>query len=114
MLDKFILHGRQTYQYTDGGSALHCNLNEHLSKEQYLKLIDFAVKEGTSYFTFNIPNSKCEDCGHIVKAPIKVCPKCDSSNITWYTRIIGYLRPITSFSKDRQIEAAKRTYSTEI
>ena len=114
VLDKFILHGRQTYQYTDGGSALHCNLNEHLSKEQYLKLIDFAVKEGTSYFTFNIPNSKCEDCGHIVKAPIKVCPKCDSSNITWYTRIIGYLRPITSFSKDRQIEAAKRTYSTEI
>lgn len=114
VLDKFVLHGRQTYQYTDGGSALHCNLNEHLSKEQYLKLIDFAIKEGTSYFTFNIPNSKCDDCGHIVKAPIKVCPKCGGSNITWYTRIIGYLRPITSFSKDRQIEAAKRTYSTEI
>ena len=47
VLDKFILHGRQTYQYTDGGSALHCNLEEHLSKEQYLKLIDFAVQEGT-------------------------------------------------------------------
>lgn len=111
VLDKFILHGRQTYQFTDGGSALHCNLDEHLSKEQYLKLIDFAVQEGTSYFTFNIPNSKCENCGHIVKAPIKVCPKCSSENITWYTRIIGYLRPISSFSKDRQIEAAKRTYT---
>ena len=89
VLDKFILHGRQTYQYTDGGSALHCNLEEHLSKEQYLKLLDFAVKEGTSYFTFNIPNSKCEDCGHIVKAPITECPKCKSNHITWYTRIIG-------------------------
>jgi ribonucleoside-triphosphate reductase len=111
VLDKFILHGRQTYQYTDGGSALHCNLEEHLSKEQYLKLIDFAVQEGTSYFTFNIPNSKCEDCNHIVKAPITQCPKCGSEHITWYTRIIGYLRPITSFSKDRQIEASKRTYS---
>lgn len=93
------------------GSALHCNLDEHLSKEQYLKLIDFAVQEGTSYFTFNIPNSKCENCGHIVKAPIKVCPKCSSENITWYTRIIGYLRPVTAFSKDRQIEAEKRTYT---
>lgn len=112
VLDKFILHGRQTYQYTDGGSALHCNLEEHLSKEQYLKLIDFAVQEGTSYFTFNIPNSKCEDCGHIVKAPIDECPKCGSKDITWYTRIIGYLRPISAFSKDRQIEAAKRTYGT--
>lgn len=112
VLDKFILHGRQTYQFTDGGSALHCNLEEHLSKEQYLKLIDFAVQEGTSYFTFNVPNSKCEDCGHIVKAPITKCPKCESEDITWYTRIIGYLRPISAFSRDRQIEAAKRTYSS--
>ena len=111
VLDKFILHGRQTYQYTDGGSALHCNLEEHLSKEQYLKLIDFAVQEGTSYFTFNIPNSKCDDCGNIVKAPITECPKCKSDKVTWYTRIIGYLRPVSSFSKDRQIEASKRTYS---
>jgi ribonucleoside-triphosphate reductase len=111
VLDKFILHGRQTYQYTDGGSALHCNLDAHLSKEQYLKLIDFAIQEGTSYFTFNIPNSKCEDCGHIVKAPIKTCPKCQSNNVTWYTRIIGYLRPVTAFSKDRKLEAEKRTYS---
>ena len=114
ILDKFILHGRQTYQYTDGGSALHCNLDAHLSKEQYLKLIDFAIQEGTSYFTFNIPNSKCEECGHIVKAPIKTCPKCQSNNITWYTRIIGYLRPVSAFSKDRQIEASKRTYSKSI
>ena len=36
ILDKFILHGHQTYQYTDGGSAAHINLEDHLSKEQYL------------------------------------------------------------------------------
>ena len=111
VLDKFILHGRQTYQYTDGGSAAHINLDAHLSKPQYLKLIDFAIQEGTSYFTFNIPNCKCNDCKHIVKAPIKVCPKCGSANITTYTRIIGYLRPTTAFGKDRGIEAGKRVYS---
>lgn len=114
VLDKFILHGRQTYQYTDGGSAAHINLEEHLSKKQYLKLIDFAIEQGTNYFTFNIPNSKCEDCKHIVKAPIKVCPKCGSEHITQYTRIIGYLRPITAFGKDRKIEAEKRTYSKNV
>ena len=32
ILDKFILHGHQTYQYTDGGSAAHINLEDHLSK----------------------------------------------------------------------------------
>ena len=81
ILDKFILHGHQTYQYTDGGSAAHINLEDHLSKEQYLKLIDFAITNGTNYFTFNIPNSKCEDCGKIIKRPIDTCPCCGSHNI---------------------------------
>lgn len=83
-----------------------------MSKEQYLKLIDFAIQEGTNYFTFNIPNSKCEDCGHITKHPITKCPKCGSKKITWYTRVIGYLRPITAFGLDRFIEAGKRFYSS--
>lgn len=114
VLDKMILHGRQTAQYCDGGSACHINLEEHLSKEQYLKLIDFAIVNGTNYFTFNIPNSKCDDCGYITKHPITECPKCHSKNITQYTRVIGYLRPIKSFGKDRQIEANKRVYSKNI
>lgn len=111
VLDKMILHGRQTSQYCDGGSACHINLEDHLSKKQYLKLLEFAVKEGTNYFTFNIPNSKCEDCGYITKHPITECPKCHSHNITWYTRVIGYLRPIKAFGIDRFIEAGKRVYS---
>lgn len=114
VLDKFILHGRQTYQYTDGGSAAHINLEDHLSKEQYLKLIDFAISNGTNYFTFNIPNSKCDDCGYITKHPITECPKCYSKNITQYTRVIGYLRPVKAFGKDRQIEADKRVYSKNV
>lgn len=114
VLDKFILHGRQTYQYTDGGSAAHINLEDHLSKEQYIKLLDFAIVNGTNYFTFNIPNSKCEDCGYITKHPIEECPKCHSHHITQYTRVIGYLRPIKSFGEDRQIEAEKRIYSNGI
>ena len=108
ILDKFILHGHQTYQYTDGGSAAHINLEDHLSKEQYLKLIDFAITNGTNYFTFNIPNSKCEDCGKIIKSPIDTCPCCGSHNITQYTRVIGYLRPTKAFGSDRQQEARNR------
>ena len=42
------------------------------------------------------------------------CPKCGSIHITQYSRVIGYLRPISSFGKDRQIEAAKRVYSKGI
>lgn len=112
ILDKFILHGRNVAKYCDGGQALHANLDAHLSKEQYIKLIDFAITQGTNYFTFNIPISECKSCGHVVNAPIKECPKCGSSNIDYWTRIIGYLRPVSAFSDPRKIEQKNRMYGT--
>ena len=111
VLDKFRLHGNATYQFTDGGSALHCNLEDHLSKEQYLKLLDFARENGTQYFTFNIPNSECDDCHFITKHPITKCPKCGSEHITQYSRVIGYLTATKTWGSDRQIEGSHRTYS---
>lgn len=111
ILDKLKLHNRDVNTYCGGGQACHLHLDEHLSKEQYLKLIDIAVHEGCNYFTFNIPISECKECGHVVNAPIKVCPKCNSTNIDWWVRIIGFLRPISSYSEARQIEASKRVYS---
>ena len=112
ILDKFILHGKQVAPYCDGGQALHANLDAHLSKAQYLKLIDFAIEQGTNYFTFNIPMSECKNCGRVVNAPIQECPSCGSQNIDYWTRIIGYLRPVSAFSNPRKIEQKKRIYST--
>jgi ribonucleoside-triphosphate reductase len=111
VLEKFRLHGKKYVESLDGGVALHCNLEEHLSKEQYRKLIEYAVKEGTNYFTFNVPNSQCAKCGNISKHKLSRCPQCGSDKITWWTRIIGYLRPVSNFSKGRRIEAGKRIYS---
>lgn len=111
ILDKLKLHNKEINTYCGGGQACHIHLDEHLSKEQYLKIIDVAVKEGCNYFTFNVPISECKDCGHVVNAPIKECPKCHSKNIDWWVRIIGFLRPISSYSEARQIEASKRVYS---
>ena len=111
ILDKFRLHGKEFTELCDGGMGLHCNLEEHLSKEQYLKLIDFAISQGTFYFTFNVHNSECLDCGNIEKIPVEKCPKCGSTRITQWTRIIGYLRPIKCFDKYRQLEAKTRVYS---
>ena len=111
ILDKFKLHGKEFTELLDGGVGLHCNLEEHLSKEQYLKLINVAIHYGTSYFTFNIPNSECDDCHYISKMPIKVCPRCGGSHITLWTRVIGFLRPIKYFDKERYKEALTRVYS---
>lgn len=111
IIDKFKLHGRRYIEHLTGGSALHMNLEEHLSQAQYRQLLRVAAIEGCNYFTFNIPNTVCNDCGHIDKRYLKECPKCHSHNIDYLTRIIGYMKRISNFSQARQKEAAKRYYS---
>lgn len=111
VLDKMYLHGKCTSAFADGGQACHINLMEDLSVEQYLKMIDYSTKEGTNYWTINRPISVCADCGCVVDGPADVCPKCGSKEMDWWTRIIGYLRPLSSFSKERFKEAKKRIYS---
>lgn len=111
ILDKFKLHGRDYVTNLDGGSALHMNLDEHLSKEQYRNLLRVAAVNGTNYFTFNIPNTICNDCGHIDKRYLKECPKCGSKNVDYATRVIGYLKRISNFSQARQEEASRRFYT---
>ena len=110
LIDKFILHGEKLTKYLDGGSALHANLNEHLTKEQYKHLLDTAMSTGCSYFTFNVPNTICNECGHISKHRLNKCEKCGSENLDYATRVIGYLKRISNFSEARQKEAFIRHY----
>lgn len=110
LLDKFILHGDKLTKYLDGGSALHANLEEHLTKQQYLQLLNVAIQTGCSYFTFNIPNTACNDCGYVSKHKLTKCSKCGSNNLDYITRVIGYLKRVSSFSEARQTEEKKRYY----
>mgnify|MGYP003411782078 FL=1 len=110
VLDKFKLHGKHYIEHLTGGSALHLNLEEHLSQKQYRQLLRTAAIEGCNYFTFNIPNTVCDDCGHIDKRYLKNCPHCQSTNIDYLTRVIGYMKRVSNFSEARQKEASKRHY----
>jgi ribonucleoside-triphosphate reductase len=110
MIDKFKLHGEDYVKYLDGGSALHMNIQEHLTKEQYRQLLNVAAHYGTNYFTFNCRNTICNQCGYISKDTLNICPKCDSRNIDHLTRVIGYLKRISSFAEIRQDEAIHRFY----
>lgn len=111
VLDKMKLHGENFVKYLDGGQAAHLNLNEHLSFNQYRELLKVASQNGCSYFTFNVKNSVCNDCGHISKDTLDTCPKCGSHNIDYLTRIIGYLSRVSSFAEARQVEEKMRYYS---
>ena len=111
ILDKFRLHGRKYITHLTGGSALHLNLEEHLSKEQYRQLLRVAAQEGCNYFTFNIPNTICNKCGHIDKRYLKECPVCHSTDIDYMTRVIGYMKRVSNFSQARQEEEHRRYYA---
>lgn len=114
MIDKFKLHGNEYVKHLDGGSALHMNVAEHLSKDQYRQLLKTAAHYGTNYFTFNCRNTVCNDCGYISKDTLEVCPKCGSHNLDYLTRVIGYLKRVSSFSEMRQVEAAHRFYNHDV
>ncbi len=111
VLDKFRLHGKKYIEHLTGGSALHLNLEEHLSEPQYRHLLRVAATEGCNYFTFNIPNTICNECGCIDKRYLHECPSCHSQNVDYLTRIIGYMKRVSNFSAARQKEAAKRHYA---
>ena len=111
IIDKFRLHGAPYIEHLTGGSALHMNLEEYLSQAQYRKLLKVAAEEGCNYFTFNIPNTICNECGYIDKRYLRECPHCHSRNVDYMTRIIGYLKRVSNFSEARQHEAAQRYYA---
>lgn len=113
ILDKFQMHGKRFMQYLDGGSAYHCNLSEYPTQEGFKKLLKVAATEGCEYFCFNILVTCCNSCGYIDKHTLTECSQCHSENVEHATRIIGYLKTISSWSKERREEHARRAYSPQ-
>ena len=110
VFDLFCLYSKEFTENLDGGSALHLNLQDHLTQKQYENLFELAARVGCSYWCVNVLTSVCENCNKITKGVITRCSNCGSMDISYATRIIGYLRKISSWSTDRKKEAGTRKY----
>lgn len=110
VLDKLKLYSKDIVQYLDGGSALHLNLEQMLSWEQFMHLYKLCSKYGVQYWTTNVLCTICNDCGYINTDTENHCVKCGSNDVDYGTRVIGYLKRISNFSEARQKEAGKRFY----
>lgn len=107
----------QGYGFADqcsGGVALHNNLEEHLDALTYRKLMDVALDAGCNYFTYNVRNTVCRSCGHIDKHTLDECPVCHGHALDYASRVIGYLKLVSNFSEQRQIEAGRRAYTSPV
>lgn len=109
-IDKLALHGEEVIQYLDGGSALHLNLEEYLTQKQYVLLLDQAAKSGCNYFCTNVRVTVCNDCARVTKKTQQSCSHCGSTDVDFATRVIGYLKRVSSFSSARQKEHSRRYY----
>jgi ribonucleoside-triphosphate reductase len=109
-LEKFELHGERMTRFLDGGSALHLNLDESLTEMQYEKIIQLASIAGCNYFCTNVKSTICNDCEYIDKKTKHSCSRCGSENIDYATRVIGYLKRVTSFGSGRRKEHDRRAY----
>lgn len=110
ILDRIDIHGKEVSQYLDGGAALHLNLQRIPSYDEAINLIHLNARHGVPYWTTNVLCTVCRDCGNIDPQTLSECPECGSSNVDYGTRVIGYLKLISNFSKGRQKEAKQRYY----
>lgn len=110
ILDKMDIHGGEILNNLDGGSAIHWNLDEHLTEDQYGKILDALVIKGSNYFCVNVKKTCCNDCSSITAETSKTCPKCGSENVDYATRVIGYLKKVKNFAQARRTEEGDRFY----
>lgn len=110
-LDKIEMYGREITDHLDGGSALHLNLEQLLTFTQAKKIFELCRKNGVPYWTTNVLCTICDECGTIDPVTRKACKTCGNTALDYGTRIIGYLRRLSSFSDGRQKEADRRYYS---
>lgn len=110
-LDKMQLFDRDMTKYLDGGSALHLNMEDLLDEERWMGMMRCAIAVGVQYFCFNVKSTICNTCNHIDKRTLNACSKCGSHDVDGATRVIGYLKRISNFSKARQEEHSRRHYS---
>lgn len=89
-----------------GGQIMHVNLQGKFnSEEQSWKLLNYIAKEGVIYMAYNPKISVCE-LGHGFFGDH--CPQCGKVKVDEFTRIVGYLVPSNSYSKERKQEFSKR------
>ena len=77
------------------------------SKEQAWEMLNYIASQGVIYFAFNVKISVCSH-GHAFYG--ETCPKCGEPKADTYTRVVGFLTPVSGWSKERRREFDERKW----
>lgn len=107
-LNEKIKLGAKLDKECGGGQISHINLaGKFANEEQAWELLNFIAKSGVIYFAYNCKISVCKD-EHAFFS--KKCPKCGEDPVDTYSRIVGFLVPVSAYSKERKQEFEKRKW----
>jgi ribonucleoside-triphosphate reductase len=89
-------------------SILHANIDAPFkSYESARKMVEYIADQGVTYFAFNTKIQVCED-NHAFYGT--TCPVCGKPVETEYTRIVGFMVPLTSWTAPRKAEYKMREW----
>lgn len=96
-----------------GGAIAHINLEQNFpNTEVAWQMLNYIAKQNVFYFAFNTRINECENHHGFVGSD--VCPKCGKPVFDTYQRIVGFLEPRRTYSKDRKREYdSRRWYSAK-
>lgn len=91
-----------------GGSIAHINIDAPFNNfETAWKLLNYVADAGVTYFAFNL---RISACGHNHGFYGEICPVCGGRKVTTYQRIVGFLTPERTYSKERKAEFKLRDW----
>lgn len=92
-----------------GGAIAHINIESNFpNTDAAWDMLNRIAQSGVIYFAFNSRINECENHHGFVGSDI--CPKCGGKIIDTFQRIVGYLVPSRSYSKDRFREFNSRRW----
>jgi len=88
-----------------GGVMLHIFIGQAVDHRSLRRFIERIVKNTKLvYFSITPSLTYCYACRSTVVGAMRVCPVCGSEKTEIWSRIVGYYRPISSWSKQRRKE----------
>ena len=92
-----------------GGAIAHINLEKNFpNKDVAWDMLNKIAKAGVIYFAFNTRINECDNHHGFVGSDL--CPVCGHGIEDTYQRIVGFLEPVRSYSKDRKREFSTRQW----
>ena len=95
-----------------GGAIAHINIDNNFpNTDMAWEMLNYIASQGVIYFCYNTKINVCKNHHGFVDADI--CPECGEKACDTYQRVVGFLTPSRSYSKERFKEfSARQWYDT--